>query len=530
MSISFDTDSLDLEASLHFSTQLQIVSNKIHAAVDLDAIMFDLSKDICALFNCDRLTLYARGKDGNTIYSKIKTGIDSNKDLVLPINAMSIAGYVALSKHSVCIKNVYDQAELRAIAPELTFFHQVDQLTGYHTAQMAAAPIVDSYSRELLGVIQLINNRAEGAFAAHVDEGLRDLCATLAVAFRQRMKAPVPKASVPSIAATNDDAEAIARQLQFARQLQIVSNQIHAAHNVDAIMLDMAAEICALFQCDRLTVYAVSEDRKTIYSKVKTGIRASKELVLPINALSIAGNVALHKRSVRVRDVYDAAELDAQARELVFCKRVDELTGYRSRQMLAAPIIDAQSKEVIGVVQLVNNRDERDFSAFDEEGLRDLCETMAIALTHCLRAPLVTGTRYDALFLEGALSVPEFELAARWASRQGREFEQVLTDEFHLAPALVGRALARHFNVPYEPYKPNRARPAELIKGKKRAYFEQQGWLPLEKERLGVLILCSDPEQVKRAGGISEFFPYETLFYRVTTKRELRQTLDDYFG
>lgn len=530
MSIFIDMDSLDLETRLAFTNQLHNVSNKIHAAGDLDAIMLDISKDICALFDCDRMTLYARGKDGNTIYSKVKTGINSNKDLILPINTMSIAGYVAQSRRAVSIQDVYDKAELQGIAPELAFCDKVDLLTGYHTAQMMAAPIIDRQSRELLGVIQLINNRAEGPFQAHAEEGLADLCATLAVAFRQRMKVPAAKASPPLAPLTANDKPAVtARRLHFARQLQVVSNRIHAAHDVDTIMLNIAPEICELFQCDRMTLYAVSVDRKTIYSKVKTGIRASSDLVLPINEISIAGNVAMLKHSVRIRDVYDAAELDAHARKLVFCKRVDELTGYRSRQMLAAPVVDAQSGELIGVVQLVNNHEGRDFTAFDEEGLRDLCETMAIAMTHCLREPVVMGARYDALFLEAVLSAPEFELAARWASRQGREFEDVLVDEFQVAPAAVGRALAKHFAVPYEPYKGERSRPTDLIKGKTRAWFEKQQWLPLEKDRLGLLVMCTDPEEVKRAGVVNETFPYASPLYRVTTKREFQRTLDEFF-
>ncbi|MEJ7807004.1 MAG: secretion system protein E, partial [Telluria sp.] len=142
MGFDFDVDSLDLEVRLAFANQLHAVSAKIHRAADLGAIMLDLACDMCALFDCDRMTLYARGKDGASIYSKIKTGIASSKDLILPINGMSIAGYVAMSRRSVCIADAYDSAQLHAIAPELTFCPKVDQITGYRTVQMMAAPIL----------------------------------------------------------------------------------------------------------------------------------------------------------------------------------------------------------------------------------------------------------------------------------------------------------------------------------------------------------------------------------------------------
>ncbi|MEJ7808191.1 MAG: GAF domain-containing protein, partial [Telluria sp.] len=366
-------------------------------------------------------------------------------------------------------------------------------------------------------------------FPPHAEEGLQDLCTTLAVAFGQRMKAPAPKAAAATAPVPVDPKpNAIAQRLQFARELQSVSNQLHAAQHPDTIMLDLAPAICTLFDCERMTLYALRDDGKSIYSKVKTGIRSSSELVLPVSAASIAGNVALHRRSVRISDVYDAAELAAHGRSLVFCQRVDELTRYRSRQMLAAPVLEA-SGQLIGVIQLVNRRDGRDFSAFDEEGLRDLCESLAIALTHCLRAPLATGAMYDALVLDAVLSAPEFELAARWAGRQGRPFEDVLMDEFQVAPAAIGRALARHFAVPYQPYQAGRTRPAALLKDTPRAWFEQQQWLPLEKDRLGLLVLCLDPDGVKRGSAVTDAFPYAAPLYRVTTRREFQQTLEDFF-
>jgi hypothetical protein len=50
------------------------------------------------LFNADRLTIYTVSEDKSSIVSKVKTGLSSFKDLKLPINDQSIAGFVALSR------------------------------------------------------------------------------------------------------------------------------------------------------------------------------------------------------------------------------------------------------------------------------------------------------------------------------------------------------------------------------------------------------------------------------------------------
>ena len=78
-------------------------------------------------------------------------------------------------------------------------------------------------------------------------------------------------------------------RLAFQKQLQLVTNKIHATSNIDEIMLEVSADICQLFNADRLTIYSVGEDKQSIVSKVKTGLNSFKDLKLPIAEHSIAG-------------------------------------------------------------------------------------------------------------------------------------------------------------------------------------------------------------------------------------------------
>jgi hypothetical protein len=54
----------------------------------------------------------------------------------------------------------------------------------------------------------------------------------------------------------NTSPEEVKIRLIFFKKLQAVTNKIHATNNVDEIMLDMSQDICDLFNCDRLTIYA----------------------------------------------------------------------------------------------------------------------------------------------------------------------------------------------------------------------------------------------------------------------------------
>jgi type II secretory ATPase GspE/PulE/Tfp pilus assembly ATPase PilB-like protein len=327
-----------------------------------------------------------------------------------------------------------------------------------------------------------------------------------------------------------NNANDVDSQLNFSKKLQAVTNKIHATDNVDEIMLGLSRDICDLFQCDRITLYAVSKDKNFIVSKVKTGLNTFSDLELPVSAQSIAGYVAHFKRILRINDVYDEAELQSHTPPLSFLRAVDQRTGYRTKQMLVAPLIDNQTNELMGVVQLINNRLEGPFSQMAEAGLKELCETLTIAFNKRLKPAAVVLSKYNGLVAEAIISAPELELATRSARRKNMELEDVLIGEFQVKLSAIGQALAKHFGVAYEPYKAERINPVDLLKNIKRDYVEQNKWLPLEDSKDGLIIMATDPEHVRSTRIVTNIFPKAKPIYRVTTNREFQQTVDIFYG
>jgi type II secretory ATPase GspE/PulE/Tfp pilus assembly ATPase PilB-like protein len=319
-------------------------------------------------------------------------------------------------------------------------------------------------------------------------------------------------------------------KLEFQKQLQAVANKIHATSNVDEIMLELGQDICNLLGADRLTIYVLSEDRNSIVSKVKTGLTSFKDLKLPINDQSVAGFVALNRTLINVRDVYDENELRVHSPQLRFLKEVDKRTGYRTKQMLVAPVVEAGSNELVGVVQAINTRSGQPFPPLAEEGVTNLCETLAIALKQRQKPSAMVRGKYDALVANAVLSAEEMELALRSARRKGLDIETVLLDEFQVKPAAIGAALSSFFGVPYEPFKQDRIKAMDLLRNLKRDFLESSSWAPLEDTKEGLLVVTNDPERVKASRIVSNIFPKARILYRVCTNREFSATLDQFFG
>jgi type II secretory ATPase GspE/PulE/Tfp pilus assembly ATPase PilB-like protein len=321
----------------------------------------------------------------------------------------------------------------------------------------------------------------------------------------------------------------VGARLAFQKQLQAVTNKIHATNNIDEIMLEVSADVCALFNADRLTIYSISEDKQSIVSKVKTGLNSFKDLKLPIAEHSIAGYTALAKKTINIKDCYDDGELRAINPNLRFLQEVDKRTGYRTKQQLVAPILEAGSSELIGVIQIINNRAGTPFGALAEEGVAELAQTLAIAFKQ-RQKPQLVKTKYDYLIADAVLSAGEFELASRQARKKAIDVEQVLTDEFQVKIPAIGQALSKFFGVPYEAYKQDRIKPADLLKNLKREYVESNQWLPIDDTKEGLVVLCLDPERIRSSRIASNVFTKSRLLYKVATQKDFRETVNQFYG
>ncbi|MER0204857.1 MAG: GspE/PulE family protein [Nitrosomonas sp.] len=316
----------------------------------------------------------------------------------------------------------------------------------------------------------------------------------------------------------------------FSKNLQVIINKIYAANGVEEIMLETSKDICALLNADRFTIYSLNEDKSSFVSRVKTGFDSFQDLKLPVTENSIIGLAALQKKVVNIADVYDKSELKKFNPLLVFSNEVDKRTGYRTKQMLAVPILNADSRELMGVVQVINNRSNESFTTAIMEGVVEICRVLAIAFKQRQKPSQLLKSKYDYLILDAIISAPELELATRSARKKGCDLEDVLVDEFRMSLPLIGKALASFFQVKYEPFRADRIKPADLLKNLKKDYVESNALLPIDETKDGLILLTLDPERVKSQRIANTIFPKHKIVYTVTTQREFNATVEQFYG
>ena len=169
-----------MKSDTALSESLLAITSSFHDASNIEETMHAANADLCHAFEAERITLYLVGDDGSHLYSGDATGIEKRRRIKLSLNLTSVAGYVALVRKVVNIRNAYDEKELSALQPPMTFLGGADAKTGFHTREMLVAPVLDASSGRLLGVLQILNRLDCQPFPKVCEDAIVELCKALA--------------------------------------------------------------------------------------------------------------------------------------------------------------------------------------------------------------------------------------------------------------------------------------------------------------------------------------------------------------
>ena len=161
---------------------------------------------------------------------------------------------------------------------------------------------------------------------------------------------------------------ALRREQQKVALVQEVSRALSTMGDLDQLLRLILEKVTELMEADRATLFLVSDDRSTLWSKVVQGGDVV-EIRLALGE-GVAGWVAQTLELVNIADAY------ADQR---FQPAVDLKSGYRTRTILSVPMIGALGG-LVGVLQVLNKKSSAPFTRPDEELLAALASQAAIAI------------------------------------------------------------------------------------------------------------------------------------------------------
>ena len=152
-----------------FKDELKL-ANLFRSASNINELLNGLKQEMRDYFDVAAFTIYFADNKKKQIVSKVKAG-RLRKEIRLPIDKTSIAGFVAATGEIVNIIDAYDKDELQRIDPDLKFNRKWDDQTKFTTIQVLSAPVY--CKKNLFGVIQLINKKDSNKFSSEDIDNLK---------------------------------------------------------------------------------------------------------------------------------------------------------------------------------------------------------------------------------------------------------------------------------------------------------------------------------------------------------------------
>ena len=316
-------------------------------------------------------------------------------------------------------------------------------------------------------------------------------------------------------------------QIAFINKVRKIMNSIHSAPNMDALLLELKEELLSLFEAERLTMYALTEDGAEVYSKVKAGDEI-KEFRVPIDNSSIAGYVAKNQKVLLIQDAYNIKELQAIDLNLRFNRDYDMRSGFRTKQVLAVPIL--MKNKVLGVLQLINKKNGDNFSPEDKQATMEIAETLAIAFHNHQKNRGQQLSKYDLLIAENLLMPVEIETALELAKSSGQTVETILMQKYKILKPDIGRALQAFYHLPIFEFKAGLPVPEEFSGKLEPSYLRKQLWVPLRREEDTVFVALDNPRALDKIDDIKRHIPARNYRLMVGMAEDILKAIDYFWG
>jgi len=293
---------------------------------------------------------------------------------------------------------------------------------------------------------------------------------------------------------------AIERELEFRKKLTTIANQINSAESISHILMTLKDRILELLDAERLTIYAIDTKNQELYSLQKVG-DAPKEIRVPKSFASIAGFTALARKTINIKDAYDPAELQRFHANLRFDQRWDKQTGFRTKAVLAVPIMF--EKYLLGVVQMINKRHGPSFTEQDEDAVEEIARILGIAFYNQHKVTRSTKpSRFGTLIDKGIVSEKMLEQAVSNARMNNTNVEKILTEDFNVPKEEIGASLAAYYSVPWFQYDGTQEIPLDLRERVSADIWKKHGAAPVERKPGILVVAVDDPQDLTRMDGI----------------------------
>ncbi len=322
--------------------------------------------------------------------------------------------------------------------------------------------------------------------------------------------------------------ESLQKEVAYRKELGEINHLFNSAPSLNHILVNLKDKILDLVGAERTTIFAIDTKNQELYSLQKTGDDI-KEIRLPKNFASVAGFTALSRQTVRIKDAYDTSELAKIHQRLKFDSRWDKTTGFKTKQLLAAPILF--EKYLIGVLELVNKKTGTAFTEEDEEAAVEIARMLGVAFYNQNRAARQHKPgKFGLLVDKGIISERDLEAAASAARVNNADVVDVLLEKHRLPKEEIGAALSQFYRTPFFSYNGTETIPEDLKQRIPFDFLKKNVVAPVERRGTTLVVAIDDPLDIVRLDGFKALGLAPSYEVQVALKDDLMAYVHTSYG
>jgi len=244
-------------------------------------------------------------------------------------------------------------------------------------------------------------------------------------------------------------AELSARLARFRRVLEL-SRVLNSTLDLPALLDQIVKAACEITTTEASSILLTDLKTGELYFEAATGTKSEEVKRVVVPPQSLAGWVAREGKVEVIDDV---------SRDPRFSRVADEQSGFRTRALIAVPL---QLKgRTLGVLEVVNRKDDTPFNQEDVDVLRSLAAHAAVAIenarlfqqsdlisemVHELRTPLTSIVAYSELLTRADIKPDQQRAFVETVLQEATRLTAMINDFLDLARLQSGRA-----RMAYEP-------------------------------------------------------------------------------
>jgi type II secretory ATPase GspE/PulE/Tfp pilus assembly ATPase PilB-like protein len=149
---------------------------------------------------------------------------------------------------------------------------------------------------------------------------------------------------------------------------------------------------------------------------------------------------------------------------------------------------------------------------------------------NALTAGFASGSKYDYLLKQNKVTKDQLQKAFALSKKMKKSVEFVLTGQYGLSKADIGKSFSQYYGCPFRDYDPAVPTPTELLGNLKEAFLINEGWVPFSWDKDSVEVLVDDPRDLNKTDNIKALLNTPKINFSVAIKEDIEEFIKRFYA